>query len=139
MNQGEELHLERRSTPRVRYHYTAQFAPNPSLPLKLGKGLTQDLSQKGVQILTSNILDPHRFIEVWIPGQDDEILRARAKVKWTSLEDTFFDNPYWLRCGLELIFDDKLDRIKIAKIIEQKAKYDRTDREGVTTKIGYIF
>ena len=139
MSKEVGLYLERRSTPRIPYHFTIRFVSNPSHPLKLNPALSQNISIRGLQFLCSSVPDLNRQFDIWIPTQNDEVVHARARLKWTSVEVTFSDSPYWVRCGVEVLYDRAADRKTVSKLVEKKASQERAHRENQLTKIGYIF
>jgi hypothetical protein len=139
MSKEPGLYLERRSSPRIPYRYTIRFVSNPSHPLKLSPALSHNLSLRGLQFLASSVPDLNREFDIWIPTHNEDVVHARARLKWTALEVTFSDSPYWIRCGVEVIYINAADRKIISKLVEKKASQERSSRENQLTKIGYIF
>jgi hypothetical protein len=134
-----KAYLDRRAAVRVRHHFMARFVADPDFPLRLSQGLTQDLSLKGVQLLTSVVPEPEKPFDIWIPVDDHEVVAARGRVVWMSIEDTYADSPYWLRVGVNLTFRDRVSRDLLAGTIARKTDVELAQKTQESSKVGFVF
>ncbi|MFH1016705.1 MAG: PilZ domain-containing protein [Pseudomonadota bacterium] len=134
-----KAYLDRRSGVRVSHHFTARFAVDPDHPLRLGQGLTQDLSLRGVQLLTDIVPDSEKPFDIWIPVDDQEVVAAQARVVWMALEDTYADSQYWLRVGVNLTCQDREARRLLAGTVARKADLSRALHEQENSKVSFVF
>jgi hypothetical protein len=78
---------------------------------KEGQGQTQDISAKGIGIVTNELLRPNAPLELWlqIPNQGEPFY-ARGEVVWSSIV-----SPNEYRVGVNL---DKANLLGLSRIIE---------------------
>lgn len=133
------LYLDRRAGVRIDFHSAAQFVPDPARPLRTSRALTQDLSLRGAQLLTSVVPETEKPFVIWIPVEGERVVRATAQVVWTAVEDLLGDSPYWVRTGVTLRFDDRESREAVASAIARRSSVERSAREQEISKIGFVF
>lgn len=105
------LYLNRRSDVRVNFRKLVRFNPDNSRPVtRLERGISQDLSVRGMRLLCPVALEKGSTFDLWLPIEGYEVLKARATARWVEVEDTLGDSPYWVRCGLSLTFVSPMDR-----------------------------
>ncbi len=129
--------LNRRADRRVPFRNVIRFVSDPKRPLRLRKGITQNLSLRGVSMLSSSILESVKPFEIWLPLDEEEMVSALAKLAWVSLEDNLGDSPYWIRGGLALTFRLKRDHDMVLDLISDRSKADIVEREESRHKIGF--
>ena len=142
MNQTDNnnLYLNRRVEIRVNFRKNVRFNTDPGKPLRLlQKGVSQDMSIRGMQVLSSVILEKGRVFDMWIPLDDQMVVKAKARVRWTQLEDTLGDSPYWIRAGISLAYNKGDDRKILSNVVADKAKLEPVLRQEAESKIGYVF
>ena len=140
MNDGDDsLFLDRRRHVRVKFRSSVRFEADPARPLRLAKGVTQNLGPRGIMILSPVVPELEKPFRIWIPVTDHETVEARGRTMWRAIEDTFVDSPYWVRAGLELAFMSQNDRRLVERAVAIKANMDPEQRETATSKVSYIF
>jgi hypothetical protein len=135
----EEFYLNRRGGIRVDYHSAIRFQPDPRRKFHLAHAVTQNLSLRGMQILTPTVPDPKRRFEVWIPLEGSTVVPAIAHTEWMEVEDNLADSPYWIRSGVSLTFRNESDRRLYVDTVLKRANVDRIRREQEASKIGFVF
>lgn len=134
------LYLNRRAEPRVQFRKSVRFNPDRYRPLrKLEQGVTQDVSLRGLQILTTVILDTKRPIDLWVPVYGQDVIRANARVQWVEIEADLGDSPYWIRSGLSITLQNVEDRQKLASAIAERETRTPWMISEAGTKIGFVF
>ena len=134
------LFLDRRTVPRVELRCTARFAPDASRPLRIGHGLVQDISTRGVRILSTVLLDPLQTFPIWIAVKGKDVVSANARVSWMRVEDMLGDSPYWIATGLRLSFTRPSDQEIISEIVASRTNLTKGGvGQQVDSKIGYVF
>ena len=134
-----DLYLNRRANLRVNFRSAVRFAPNPDRPLRLEQGVTQDVSMRGISLLTATIPQKEKPFHLWIPMGDDDVISATAHCSWFEVEDCLGDSPYWIRAGLTILIDRKDDRKMYADMILNKANSKRFALEETDSRVGFIF
>jgi hypothetical protein len=135
----ENFYLNRRSGVRVDFRSSIRFQPDPSRRFRLAQAVTQNLSLRGMQVLSPTIFDQKKKFEVWIPLEGVMVVPAMAKTEWMSVEDTFGDSAYWIVGGLSLTFRNDEERRLYAETILKHANLDRVRKEQETSKVGFVF
>ena len=135
----DDLYLNRRAIRRVTFRHAIRFVLNPDRPLRLEKGLTQDVSLRGIQILSTTVPEQKKSFDLWIPLDGDDVIHAKARTAWIEIEDSLGDSPYWIRTGLELTFSNLKERKLLAEALFHKTRSDRVRLEEATSKTAYIF
>ncbi len=133
------LDSNRRSNVRVNYHCAVRFVRDPAYPLHLAYGISQDISLRGLQLLSPIVLEKRTPFELWVCVEGNEMIPATAETAWMSLEDSLGDSPYWIRSGVTLIFKSHADRDLVAQAILKRANVDRIMLEQTESRIGFVF
>lgn len=113
---------ERRIHTRLCYPLNFQFVDASETKQKPQKGLLQDLSIGGLQVLSSQLLPLRRQLEVYVPLQNQELIPALATVLWTQVEFFLADSPYWLRGGLEMNYFNPIHQRRVEEFVQTKIK-----------------
>jgi len=121
------------------FRSAVRFSPDATFPLKMEQGLTQDVSVRGMKLLTPVVPDRTRPMDVWIPLEDDDVVHAKASVVWVEVEDALGDSPYWIRTGITLTIRKKGDRKRFLKLIARKSHTEQSKLEEADSKVGYVF
>jgi hypothetical protein len=131
--------LDRRANIRAPFHLSARFVRDPSRPLQFGTGraVTQDISLRGLQILSPALPSEDKSFDIWIHFSENVVVRGCARLVWARVEDTLADSSYWLRAGFTLNLPSPRDRRIWARAIAGKTGSDRVALEEAESKVGY--
>lgn len=135
----EDYYLNRRGGIRVDFHSTVRFQPNPTRKFQLAHAVTQNISLRGLQLLSPTILEAKRKFEVWLTLDSSTVIPATANTEWMQLEDNFADSPYWVRSGVSLAFRSLDERRLFVDTVLKRASLDRVRREQDASKVGFVF
>ncbi|MFH1262017.1 MAG: hypothetical protein V1495_01050 [Pseudomonadota bacterium] len=135
----EDFYLNRRGGLRVDFRHAIRFQSNPDRRFQLAHAITQNLSLRGMQVLSATILDSRKKFEVWIPIDGTTVIPAIARTEWMTVEDTLADSPYWVRGGLSLAFPKEKDRKLYVETVLKRVDIDRLKKEAESSKVGFVF
>jgi hypothetical protein len=123
----------------VEFRSAIRVQANPRRRFRLAHAVSQNISLRGMQILSPAILERKRPFEIWIPLKGTDVVPATAKVEWMALEDSLGDSPYWVRSGVSLTFRTPEERRRFADAVLARAQVDRVRVEQETSKVGFVF
>lgn len=135
----EVFYLDRRNGIRVDFRSAIRFQPDPTRKFRLAHAVTQNISLKGLQLLSSAILEQKKKFEVWIPLDGTTTVPAVARTEWMAVEDTLGDSPYWIRAGLSLAFQDDDHRRLFAQAVLKRMDLGPARKEQEVSKVGFVF
>ena len=99
-------HLNRRNYSRQDFHSTIRFVPIAAKGTPLRRGISQNISSCGVQILTKTVVEQGKILEIYLPIEKNLVVPVWGKAVWMSIEDELADSPYWVRTGLQFSFQE---------------------------------
>jgi hypothetical protein len=135
----EEFYLNRRTGIRVDFRSQIRFQSDPGRKFRLAHAVTQNISLRGMQVLSSTTFDVRKRFEVWIPIDSTTVIPATARTEWVRIEDELGDSPYWVRGGLSLTFRNEKDRRLYVDTVLKRVDVDRLKREIDSNKVGFVF
>ncbi len=135
----EDFYLDRRNGISVDFRSAVRFQPDPTRKFRLAQAVTQNISLKGMQLLSPVILEQKKKFEVWIPLDGTTILPAVARTQWMAVEDTLGDSPYWVRAGLSLAFQNDGHRRLFAQAVLKRVDLGPIRKEQEASKVGVVF
>ena len=97
------------------------------------------MSLKGMQLLSSVVLERNKTFPIWIPIGESDVISAEAKTVWMTIEGSLGDSPYWVRSGIALSVSDANEKTLLLETISQKTDPDRILKEQEKSKVSFVF
>lgn len=99
-SQSKQKGSERRREPRVELR-TAVSYRNFDSPGKIKNAICQDISGKGINLLSASSLREKEAIDLWVLNPEtDQLINIEGNVAWVAVDDLYGDSPYWVRAGV---------------------------------------
>lgn len=91
----------KRKVKRHNARYAVSFKVADSNKDELISGLTLDLNKLGLSLFSPKALVTGSKLKLWIlDPATRRLVRAKGRVAWIQVEDTYADSPYWVRAGI---------------------------------------
>lgn len=106
-----------RQNLRLKYSSALHFTKHTDISAQehsgeLFQAQTKNFSAHGLQIVCSNSLLPGQKLKIYLNLAPYGIIPVEAVVKWTSIETSSQESPYWLRCGLNIDYRGSVESKK---------------------------
>ena len=99
-------------------------------PLPLSSAISYDMSFTGLSVLSSQILCVHERISLWtLDAAGKDVIKLRGDIIWSSIEDIYEDNRYWVKAGIAFRPMDKTTFDGIRQLMPVEAQKDAMNKQ----------